>query len=298
MLLAVRNLPLANLQSTFASVDYRWMLVAIGVHAMRVGVTAGRWTFLVGDFSRGWLRRSGSNVMVGFALNNVFPFRAGDLTRIWMGRSQLDGATALAAVLILIEKLLDVGALLIFLGVGALALTSTWGTPALIILGVACLPLFPALLGSRARQHAHAMPELPADQRGIWQRVAEAGRVARRSLGWHRLAAVALLSITIWALEGLTYLCVLIALGVIMTPSQVGLILGAGNLAGVVPAMPGAWGTFELAAQSSMKLLGLDGAVAFAAAVLMHVTVYVPPTIIGSVIAGPSVLLSRRGIKE
>lgn len=294
--LATRRVSPAEIWSSVGELSPLLVLVALALHVARVGAAMARWSVLTGDFGQGWWRRSGRNVLVGFALNNTLPARAGDAARIWMSRRQTGRDALFGAVLVVAEKVTDVIAL------AALALVGVMGgLDARVGLALGTVLLATLVIGIPVgvRLRGSSAQEVFPDDTGVegvgrLRRSARSFVVGVRSLGSARILAALWWSLIVWILEGATYAVIATAGGLHVRPFLQCAVVGIGNLAGVVPALPGAWGTFELAVQQVLVRGGVAAGQAFAAGLLMHLFVFVPSTLAGALLAGPALFTSLR----
>ncbi len=266
----VRGAPLlaafAFLVADYAArlVRWHWMLRELGA---RVPVSACARPFLV-----------------GFALNNVLPLRAGDVARVVAFRDTLGLPVARIAGTLVVERLLD---LFVLLGILVCALYAS-RTPMLVqppMRGLLLAAGGAALLGAGAflAMGAFVRRGLPATSHtllgrigGWFHRLAQSLAVLGRPA---RLAPLTAISVLCWALEGGVFLSVARALD---APLQgVWLALAAGTLGTLVPSAPGHVGTFDFFAAAGLRATGTDPSVAAAFALLVHGVLWFPLTVVG-----------------
>lgn len=225
-------------------------------------------------------------VVVGYAVNNLLPARAGELARTAMITERTGRPVAEALTVTVVERLLD------GLAIVGLLFFATWLTPlpagwirisawvamalfAAGLLGVAALVAFPEVFRTLASRLGGARNQRLV--RFTTQVIAgvSALRDARTAV---RIAG---LSLGIWLLEAGMFLALLPALQLPAAPSTALLAMAVTNLGLLLPSTPGFIGPFHFFCMQTIVALGGPPAPAFAYAVLVHATFFVPITIWG-----------------
>ncbi|HEV3408518.1 MAG TPA: lysylphosphatidylglycerol synthase transmembrane domain-containing protein [Gaiellaceae bacterium] len=261
------------------------LLAAGGLYAAATAARAERWYRI--------LRRSGVGARrgdayglttVGYMANNVLPARSGDLLRALLLVPATGTGKRSAVGTVVAERVLDVVALgLMFLALaygflrgvpvpGVLFLVAAAGAFALAVAVAAVVALRRGDLVRRAREF---MRPLAAASRDL--------------LSAHG-AALLLLSLAIWALEGSVYLAVARAVGLEMGPLEAAYVVAFTNLFAMVPAAPGYLGTFDAAVVFAAKSIGGPGYLVVTYLLLLRFVLFVPITVVGLV-----VLIARYG---
>lgn len=247
--------------------------------------------------------------IVGMAVNNLLPYRAGDGVRVVGFRRQLRSPVALVAGTVLIERLLDVSVLvpLFFLGLlgvpaGAFPRAFTAAVAWLAGAGGAALLvilLFPSLLD-------RLLNRISAGGLGRWRRAARQGSApgarfpaGRRLLqglarhGGHLVEALRLLhsrarmvgllglSVAAWACEGAVFAATAAAVGAGGAAAAPWFAAAAGTLATVIPSTPGHIGTFDYFTAQALAAYGAAPAAAAAFALTVHAVLWTASTAAG-----------------
>jgi uncharacterized protein (TIRG00374 family) len=220
------------------------------------------------------------------AMNNVVPFRGGDMARLWMLQRHANMSKTGAAAIAIVEALFDLATLApLALAGGAAVHGQHWAIGAAVGLGVVAAVL---LVLSR-RMARRAQPEQPRAGAGRARRwlAAFAARIrpgvaALRERGVFSRALVA--SALGWILEvAMVVLCGR-AVGLPVNPLLAGVLLLAINVALAVPSSPAGAGAFEGAAVIALMLAGIAKSPAVAFALLYHLIQIVPVTAVGAVV--------------
>jgi uncharacterized protein (TIRG00374 family) len=228
---------------------------------------------------------------IGFALNNLLPFRAGDIARVVGFREAIGIPGARILGTLIAERFFDLLVLMLILGIGVvfapvqngfpiwagkIALAAGAGLAILVVL-VSLLTAISSdtngrpgwlrrLLGAAAGQRL---------REGIDQMLAALRLLSdAAAIMWFTL-----LSLAAWILEGLVFVIVAYALG--LDTTGVWLAMAAGNLGTLLPGTPGHLGTFDFFAMQGLMAYRVEHEAAAAFAVLVHVILWVPITLIG-----------------
>lgn len=227
------------------------------------------------------------------ALNNTVPLRAGDLVRAFGFRSSLCSPPARVLGTLVIERVLDMLVLLgLFFGgllgvaVGAVPRTYVAAGAAVgvtCIVAVLILVLMPDQVG-RLMRRVLAHRALAARSWGA--KAATAGEHFFESLTVLRSPGRAMqllgLSVLAWTLEGAMFAAVATSLHVGGAPLAPWFALSTGTLATLLPSSPGYVGTFDYFAMLGLTAYGASRAAAAAFALLVHLLLWLPITLVGS----------------
>jgi uncharacterized membrane protein YbhN (UPF0104 family) len=88
-------------------------------------------------------------------------------------------------------------------------------------------------------------------------------------------------SLIVWLAEGCVFWFVGLALSSISTPEAGWLALPVGTLATLIPSTPGYVGTFDYFTVRAMTAMGNNAVASTAYALLVHVLLWSPPTLVG-----------------
>jgi uncharacterized protein (TIRG00374 family) len=241
-----------------------------------------RWRCLLAAQQPVSFRSCVSATCVGFLANNILPFKLGDLVRVGVLR-QLEGANG-ARVLgtLVVERVLDV---LSLVGVLAAYLAFAGGGEHRIeLLTAGCLALaggavlLVLLLGSyrwrRGLQHLIARPfgcvsaALAAKVEELSGGVFDGLQVFASP---RQVLQVVLLSAALWGASMAEYYWVGQSLGLAVPPQRFSVVLFTAAFGAIIPAAPGAVGTFHSFARLGLYLVGVSsGEEALAFAAVLH----------------------------
>jgi glycosyltransferase 2 family protein len=285
--LAFRGADLGRVTATVASARWGYLLLAVPVDLAVFLAKALKWRLILLPVRRTPVPALYAAIAVGALVANVLPFRLDELVRaFFLGRKQgIPRPTVLGTILV--ERIVDLGMLLLV----ATGLVLAFGTPgflgallwlALLALGVATLVA--GLLAARPRLVAwasrYAPESLAGRGLGVLEGLVRGLEVFPRG---GRGAAVLLLAVLEWTLTVRYMMLVLLAFSVPLAPSRALLLVTAGYLSFAIPAAPGGLGVFELLAKGS--LVGgahVEPSAALGMALVLHLLLVVPISLIGA----------------
>lgn len=294
---AFRGQPFAEVWRNVQTVRPLPLLIAIVLATLTFPARVPRWKLLLRhEDGRELATRSlWHPIAIGFACNNVLPFRLGEVVRA--GTASRLGPVAIASALssLAVERLIDgltiVALLLLGLMLADLPPDLTVaGTPVheaafrFGVLGLVALGLGLVVVmrrdfalgivrrltpGGRPREFALSLTSRVVDGLAALGEPARAARV----VAW---------SFVIWTLNAAAFWVAFRAFGIEVPYAGALILQGVLVFAIAPPQAPGYVGGFELAIVGSLALFGIEGGKALAYAVTYHVTTFVPITLLGA----------------
>lgn len=290
--LMLREVDWRQLVAALLSLPPVYPVAAVGCLSLAYAVRIVRWQRM--------LRLAGAPIsvrgcarplLVGFALNNLLPLRAGDVARVFAFRDAIGLPASRILASLLIERLLDLLTLLALLALAALALpragAAGWVVEILfaaaLLLLLLVVAVFAVMLSGRSRVSAW-LGRLGTRLPGRFSNVAAGGLEQLRTalaLISHpgALAGATGLSLLAWLLESGVFLLTALALA---QPAQgAWFAMAAGNLGTLLPGAPGHLGTFDYFAMQGLMAFGADATPAAAFALIAHFLIWLPVTLAG-----------------
>jgi uncharacterized membrane protein YbhN (UPF0104 family) len=251
------------------------LAAALGLYGVATLLRGERWRWLLRDGGASCSRGDAyALTTIGYMGNNALPARAGDLMKAFLS-ARATGAAGTGVVGTLVaERILDALALGLVFAALVTTLHLPLGVPgwALALVGAA-LAVVAAVgwflgrrtaAGLRAREMAVA---LLAPSRRLWSA---------------RGAALLLLSMALWVVEGGVYAVLGGVAGVHLTLLDGLYVMALANIAALVPAAPGYVGTFDAAVLLGVGLVtSAAHPAAIAYVVLVRFVLFVPITLVG-----------------
>jgi len=241
-------------------------------------------------------------------LNNVLPFRAGDVIRALVFPAALGVSRLTATASLLFERLVDMLTLLACLGVGVLASSSAsipeWLQRSVVVLAViGCTMLFLiavfgdhavkvlAYIEARMASRSARLAKVIVTVSGL---IGSIGAMSRVSV----LLLITALSACIWVGETGLFWAILHGLNIDVDFPGALTIMAVTTLSTLVPSSPGYVGPFHFAAYSMAVMFGSSASAAASFAVLSHLALWIPTTVAGglAILLNPSLFQRRKAV--
>jgi len=276
--------------------DYRFLPLILGVYILSLFARAAAWRTLLQEqvsFVNTFFA-----VNVGYFLNNILPFRLGEVGRAFLLSTSSPVSFWQAASTIIIERAFDL-MLSVFVLLSTLpfvvAMTispeaASWALPAALSVGsVVILALFCLHLLARNRQFALSWLE-KLGQRWPWVNNLVKGRLDAFFSGLAALTDGRRFLITLgwmvlnWALWITEYYLLMLAIIDNKAPFLwAAFSVGAATMGVAIPSSPGGLGVVEASVVGALAVFGVDPSSALAFALSMHFIYFLVTSILGSI---------------
>ena len=290
LFLAFRGLQPEQFLTSLSDIDLAYLLLAMAIYYLAVIIIALRWQYLLRAVKRVPLSSLTQLVFIGYMGNNVYPLRAGDGLRIVLLRRNHAVPLGRSTTIVVLERLFDGCVMLTFVLFSLLLIDVH--SPEVETIARVTTPLFvvalfvalflaarPNLLRQVVKLTVRFMPGR------LGQAVAELSEEVIAGLEGLRspvyLLGAIISSFLTWGIEAGTYWMVMYAFGLELNYAVALLLVGAVNLAGLIPASPGQVGVNEFVVITILTALGLPTPTATAYAVVVHFTYWIPVTVTG-----------------
>jgi uncharacterized protein (TIRG00374 family) len=267
-----------------SSVDARYLLLGVAIFLLSMGARAACWRILIGRPVSLWRVLAALNE--GYLLNNVLPWRMGELGRALLLGKQPGLSTPGVLSSILVERMYDI-VLAVALLVSLLpwAAGASWAPraalagAAVVLLGAVIL----WLLLRRPQVVERILPRLPGGLAG-WQSRWLAFRDGLTALERPRSLATSFAwMLASWLLAAVEYWAVIRSVLPGASLLWAGFMLTITLLGVAIPSSPGYLGVFEAAGAAALATFGVPAGQALAAALILHGMVYVIASTLGAV---------------
>lgn len=288
--LAFRNLQPETVLQNLGSANLPLLLIAAVWFFASLIVIALRWGFLLKSIQPVPTKELTELVSIGYMGNNVYPFRAGEVLRIVLLWRSHQIPVIKTTTTVLIERVFDGVVMLTFILIGV-SFTTIGGdtlrslanvaTPIFIIalavfLGLA---LRPNILRKIVNIVTQFLPARLGDGLGkLGEQVIEGLEGLRTPAD---LLGTVVTSYASWMLHVMVYQLVASAFGMNSDYGLMMIVVGAVNLAGLIPASPGQLGVFEFFASQVLIGAGVESSLALTYALTVHVVIWLPVTLLG-----------------
>lgn len=305
--LAFRKVPLGQLWETLAGADLGVVVLpSIACYLASLWVRALRWRHLAAGVAPLPMRSAYRATAIRFMVNNLFPFRLGELVGPWVVSREVGGPAAAWFGTIVLERAFDMAAIMSlavyliadYVELGALRIVAF-----VPMLGIAALRLWPSSLLRFARAVvATVLPARLATGAIALVEQVVAGLAGIRD-AWG-LAAVIFHTALLWGVVSvIPFWCAQRSLGIDLGPFQADYLGAVMTMVGVgvavaLPQAPGFVGVYHVACVTVLVALGVAEPLALAVGTLAHALFWVSITGFGLIAlrgAGTSLADAVRG---
>jgi hypothetical protein len=295
--IALRGLSLRDVAAELPGRNYWWLLPGIGVYFLGVWARAWRWHYLLRPLKQIPTRTMFPIVAIGYAGNNIFPARAGELLRAVVLKRRAGVPVSASLATIIVERVYDGVVMLafVFLNLPELArLTADSGfvgsiqalalVGAIAFLGALGFFLWAAMYPQKAEVILGKVIRRVVPARF---RQPVLGFVSRFLGGLESLRSprealmVFLTSVVIWLLETGKYWFVMHAFPFQVSFFALMLMNGIVNLATTIPSAPGYIGTFDAPGIAVLAAYNVPRALAAGYTLVLHAALWLPITALG-----------------
>jgi uncharacterized protein (TIRG00374 family) len=297
--LTLKDVELELLWQKTREANYWWILPGVGVYFIGLWVRAWRWHYLIRPLKVVPTRAMFPIVAMGYAGNNIFPARAGEVIRAVVLKQKEDVPISASLATIIVERVYDGVVMLAFIFLNLAELSRLTEDIKIIkgltIQDVALWGSF-AFFGALAVFLGAAMFPAPTERVATWviERLVPARfrektlDITKRFLGGLeslRSPIEALMvfftSVVIWLLETVKYWFVMHAFGFSVSFFALMLMNGVVNLATTIPSAPGYLGTFDLPGIKVLEAYGVGPETAASYTFVLHFALWFPVTALG-----------------
>jgi uncharacterized protein (TIRG00374 family) len=304
--LVLRQVSIANLAAALRHLQYSSLVIALASLAIGYATRIYRWWWIIRIHNKTLTPASCVRpLIVGVAINNIVPFRAGDIVRVMGFRDELGAPASFLIGTLLLERILDLSVLLLILLIGIPGLQdgqipAMYWRAAELIAGVGAAA-WGALLFLPGLAHGFLIRlcQFLTSLAPKWRPAAEAHLrefltaldIVRKPTQTARLVAM---SVVVWVCEGGVFAAVANGLGYSGSPYGPWFALATGSLSTLIPSSPGYVGTFDFFTVSGLTAYGASQSLATAVAFTVHALLWLPLTAIGVIYLQMPLMKGRR----
>lgn len=295
-----RDLQTDEILEALRGANYGWLIPGVAIYFVSVWFRSWRWRFLLRGSKRVPVGRLFPVVVIGYAGNNLLPFRLGEVLRAYLlwRRERINIGTSLTTAVL--ERLFDGLTMVLFVLFGLLFVPLSAFLSRLVIVASAvffgALVIFLVLASRPQLLHriAHGLIETLTPERfrqsllGLVEGVI-AGLESLRS--GRDVLVIFGVTLCIWILETMIHWLVSFAFDLQVLYPGIVLMGGVINLLTALPSLPGYIGTFEGGGIQVLEALGAPSAAAASYVVVLHALLLLPVTLLGLI------FLTREGVR-
>jgi uncharacterized protein (TIRG00374 family) len=297
--LVIKDIEFITLWEKTRGANYWWIFPGIGVYFIGLWVRAWRWHYLLRPLKPIPTKTMFPIVAMGYAGNNIFPARAGEVLRAVVLKRKEDVPISASLATIIVELVYDGVVMLAFIFVNLAELSKLTDQVTLfrnltiqdvalygsfLFVGVLVIFLLAAMFPAQTERIATWFIARLVPTR-FRVRVTE---ITQRFLGG--LASLSspvealmvfFTSVIIWLLETVKYWFVMHAFGFTVSFFALMLMNGVVNLATTIPSAPGYLGTFDLPGIKILEVYNVQAETAASYTFVLHFALWFPVTALG-----------------
>ncbi|MFH1666074.1 MAG: lysylphosphatidylglycerol synthase transmembrane domain-containing protein [Elusimicrobiota bacterium] len=284
--LAFRRVNIQETLQVIARVRWQFLIIAVAATITGIYVRSYRWRIILNkDLPLSYFVES---TFVGQFINNVLPFRMGDLAQAYFlaNKGNLSKSTAFSTVIL--ERLTDVmpPVLILILGSFFVFMPEQIGRFNILIVVAILFSILFCVIKFQKKLVGIFEKLLPNSSFGkrlhqfIDNFYAGMSFVKDRK----RFAKVAALSILLWGVYGFTAYCCLLAFNIHINYLGAMLVISVVAISVTIPASPGYVGTWEFFSILALSIFKVGKSVALSFALLYHLVGWLPVTLLGFII--------------
>jgi glycosyltransferase 2 family protein len=288
--------------------NYWWLIPGVAVYFVAVWIRAWRWHYLLGPVKKIPTRAMFPITVIGYMGNNIYPARAGEVLRAVILKRKEGVSVSASLATIIVERIFDGVVMLAFVFlnlpelaklaesdsgfIGNLQTLAVWGAIifALALIVFLLAAMFPHVTARVGLWFIHRLTPRRLHERiiGLMNRFLD-GLASLRSP--FNVLMIFFTSVVIWLLETIKYWFVMHAFSFTVSFFALMLLNGIANLATTIPSAPGYVGTWGKVTEAVLTAYGIQKGVALGYAVVLHMALLVPITLLGLY------YMAREGIK-
>ncbi len=289
--IAFQGLHFEDFFTVVRSVNYWWIIPAVGVYTIAVVIRTWRWKSMLRPIADIPMARLWPVVVIGYMGNNVYPARAGEVLRSYVLRKREGISMSASLATVVLERLFDGLIMLVFVFV-------TLPFAPLPPVYTQIVTVFSLIFGL-ALVFFLVLASKPALFVRVWEWVAQRFLPARfnaagtdvvmrfvsglQSLKSPReMLVIFASSALIWLTETGKYWLVMQGFPFHVDFTVLMLMTAVVNLATTVPSTPGYAGTFDVPGILILQRYGVAQAMATGYTLVLHVALWLPITLLGA----------------
>ena len=289
---ALRGLRLPLVWEAVKHANYWWIIPGVAIYFVGVFIRTWRWYYMLRQFKDVSIKRLFPVVCIGYAGNNIYPARAGEVIRSYVLKKNEDIPISGSLATVLVERIFDGLVMLLFVFLAlpfvsgippkyrsfVILLSIIFGVALVLFIAVAARPEWVIKLYSPLAQLI-----IPAKIRPKTDSMIERFLFGLASLQSPKdVVMIFFTSILIWLAETMKYWFVMHAFDFSVSFITLMLMNGIVNLFTTLPSAPGYIGTFDA---PGIKVLvdvgGVDPIIATAYTLVLHAALWLPITALG-----------------
>jgi uncharacterized protein (TIRG00374 family) len=291
--LAVRGVDFSDVGRSLIGVSFSFVVLSVAVNFLSCWLRALRWQYLLAPTKKVRVHSLFSALLIGLMVNNILPFRLGELMRGYAVKQSEDVSFSASMGTVVVERIIDVLTLLIIFGSLIFFFpfpewVKSGGILVGLIIAAAIVVLY--LLTKKSDWALDMLDRgIAPFSKGLSERLQTIARAFIGGISFlhsaRAYAIITVLSFLIWAayvycIFAIFHACHFDATYHLDSADAV-VVMVFTAFAVMIPAAPGYVGTFHELAKQSLIILHVDKENALGMAILLHATQYISITAVG-----------------
>ena len=286
-----RQVELEKLLHALVGFDYAYLIFGILFLGIGYACRVLRWSIMLKSTgSESGFTTCSAPFLGSIALNNVLPFRIGDVVRALVFPASMGISKTAATSSIIVERLIDLISLLACLAIGLFAIEgiqiSTELKFSAVTLAIASflLLLFIFFFSDVLGDLFHKKADTSESEAVV--KICSAARDMLRSFNSmsrpNILFSMIAISALVWIGEAGLFYFILQGMHFESAPIETLLVMSVATLSTLLPSSPGYVGTFHVAVFTAVSLIGGTAEEAGSLAIIVHLALWLPTTLAGA----------------
>ena len=249
---------------------------------LSIYVRAVRWQYIIKPLDKVPVYPLYKSVMIGYFGNNILPLRLGELLRAYVASRYIGISTVKILPTIVADRILDLFSFFIVFMIMSFGMElPEWAGQTRFWLFIVIILLIISLF--IYKQISSRITDFLAEREG---RIMSFFRDLHLSLSalfkMDDYFKIFVSSLILWLIYGLHYYVGFQAFGFNLSIGEAALVLAVSTFAVSIPSAPGALGTYHSGLIAILTFLTIEKSMALAFAVMMHLSGFIPITLLGA----------------
>lgn len=275
--LVLRNIDIKIIAEFIIHGNYLWLLPCIVMYTLAFVFRAHRWKFLFLPIKKFTAKQLFSSLLMGFAANNVFPMRFGEIVRAYIVGKKHNVSKSSSLATIVLERIMDsVGVLiLLVLSIPFLPVFPSWVKKTIFIAIILAISVFIAAGILITKKHfVDILKRVPFIRYELKEQIVH--KIKKFIIGFEvikdikNFLIIIFLSVCVWVCETFNLYFLVKIVGLDLSFFALVFVVFVTIIGVMIPAAPGSLGTFEAAFVVGMLFFKIPKETAFAAALISH----------------------------
>ncbi|MCK5687430.1 flippase-like domain-containing protein [bacterium] len=279
---AFRDISWSTVKDQISHINILWYGLTMLLMILSIYVRAVRWQYIIKPLDKVPVYPLYKSVMIGYFGNNILPLRLGELLRAYVASRYIGISTVKILPTIVADRILDLFSFFIVFMIMSFGMElPEWAGQTWFLLFIVIILLIISLF--IYKQISSRITDFLTKREG---RIMSFFRDLHLSLSalfkMDDYFKIFVSSLILWLIYGLHYYVGFQAFGFNLSIGEAALVLAVSTFAVSIPSAPGALGTYHSGLIAILTFLTIEKSMALAFAVMMHLSGFIPITLLGA----------------